>query len=385
MENLKQELSFTGATMADIVTANVVYVIPKDCIKAARQAFRSGTVLEAHVGQQTAGLELDALSSRSVCVVSNERDWIDAVCASLKSVVTEVSFCDVSKAAPWTAAMAPEKAFEELAARGGLRRMLAVEHREPWTLEEPRHRKGVDIESAGKFLSHLFPGTKTHVFQTFTDNKAKRRGGDNLARQIVGSLEYAAPALSNIMTQGAGALKYAVPGLSDLMAQGAGVFFTVNEINLNARRRADNIRDTRKVLYADMDSAPLSSVYTLGLDPHAIVESSPGKHQVYWRVDKLPLAQFSNLIERIAVAVGGDVNVKTIERVMRLPGSLHQKLEPHLVTWRDGGATRIYSLEEFIGALEKVEKAKGIVPNLNTGKPRHRGSGGKLNAYRKSF
>lgn len=59
--------------------------------------------------------------------------------------------------------------------------------------------------------------------------------------------------------------------------------------------------------------------------PHAIVESSPGKRHVYWKVEGVPVDQFSNIQKALAEKLKTDVSIHDPSRVMRLPGFLHQK------------------------------------------------------------
>jgi hypothetical protein len=66
------------------------------------------------------------------------------------------------------------------------------------------------------------------------------------------------------------------------------------------------------------------------LQPHATVESSPGRFHAYWLVTGLPLAEFKALQLAIAERFNGDRKVHDLPRVMRLPGFLHRKGEPFL-------------------------------------------------------
>ncbi|MBK7793121.1 MAG: hypothetical protein IPJ62_11745 [Betaproteobacteria bacterium] len=51
-----------------------------------------------------------------------------------------------------------------------------------------------------------------------------------------------------------------------------------------------------RAVFLDLDGAPLAPVLAAGLEPHIVVESSPGKFHVYWQTDDCPLDQF----ERVA-------------------------------------------------------------------------------------
>jgi hypothetical protein len=120
------------------------------------------------------------------------------------------------------------------------------------------------------FLRALAPGNDRFTFQTFTDSKELRerykaeRKRDPLARMLHGTL---AERWNELVR---------------LSAAGAGVYVTVNETNLSGRAAADIVRI--RAYFVDMDGAPLTNLARLGLRPHLITQTSPGKFHVYWRV-----------------------------------------------------------------------------------------------------
>jgi hypothetical protein len=103
-------------------------------------------------------------------------------------------------------------------------------------------------------------------------------------------------------------------------------------------RKEANVQGVRAV-FLDLDGAPLQPVLDAGVEPHAIVESSPGKWHVYWQVTGCALDQFKPAQIALAKKFGGDLNVNDLPRVLRVPGFVHQKGEPV--------QTRIERLEPF--------------------------------------
>jgi hypothetical protein len=87
------------------------------------------------------------------------------------------------------------------------------------------------------------------------------------------------------------------PALRRLQAGGAagaaGVFFTVNR-TVGGRRRAEDV-DRVRAVFVDLDGAPLDAVMACDLEPHCVVESSPGRFHAYWLVEDLPLDRFTPL------------------------------------------------------------------------------------------
>jgi hypothetical protein len=180
---------------------------------------------------------------------------------------------------------------------------------------------------AARFVSLLTEGGAA-TFQTFDDTPAKRK---LLATIRHGSIE-----------------KYATH-LTRLNERGAGVFLMVNRGDGRGRRTA-NVTAVR-ALFVDLDGAPLEPVMAAPIQPHLVVETSPGRWHAYWLVDGVPLESFSHLQVQLAKMFNADPSVKDVCRVMRVPGFLHRKSTPwrsRLISVREG--PRI-AVQAFIDAF----------------------------------
>ncbi len=171
-----------------------------------------------------------------------------------------------------------------------------------------------DFSHTAAFLECLAPGETSHTFQTFHDQRSEEPGA------VVH-----------------GTIAHLAPYLRAQQAQGHGVFWTVNRTDGQGRELA-NITSCRAV-WLDIDEpgrdiAPIAAALT----PHCVVESSPGKHHLYWRVDDLPLADAQPLLRALRLQWGGDPGATGINRVLRLPGFWHLKTAtPHytrIVAWQ---------------------------------------------------
>ena len=135
---------------------------------------------------------------------------------------------------------------------------------------------------------------------------------------------------------------------------------TINRTNLVGRTN-ENVVEVR-AHFADFDSAEpetvVSNLKRLGLTPHLIVESSPGKWHVYWFVVGAPLGEFSATQARLAAVLGSDPKVKDLPRVMRLPGFPHQKdgCAPSMVKIASAREASSYANADFQAALATAEK-----------------------------
>ncbi len=192
-----------------------------------------------------------------------------------------------------------------------------------------------DMGQANRFLTLLDPAAEQFTFQTFDDNQGRKNG--SLARIFNGTLEQHAPELTR------------------LNQQGAGVFVTVNETNGRGRKLEDIVRIRSFWQEDDGEGKPLP------LEPHIVIESSPGKHHRYLLVDGIALDEFEPIQQRLANDFGSDKAAKDRSRVLRLPGFMHQKAEPHRVRIVQESGAAPYHRDRILSAFPPV--TAGAVPD----------------------
>lgn len=184
----------------------------------------------------------------------------------------------------------------------------------------------IDLGEARRFLDALDPEAETFTFQTFTDAKSAPKP-DPLARVQTGTLDACAD------------------WLTAMNRRGAGVFVTVNETDGNGRKER-NITRVRAVWQEDDGAGQ-----PLPIEPHIVVESSPGHWHRYLLVDGLTKEEHREAQERMVASYGSDPNAKDVSRVMRVPGFLHQKGEPFRVRLAQTETCLPYSRDQIFGAL----------------------------------
>lgn len=198
-----------------------------------------------------------------------------------------------------------------------------------------------NAEEAQRFLSILDESADSFCFRVFDDNE--KRKDPKLAAKWSG-------ALSDVW-----------PQLLAAQSRGCGVYVVANA----GEQTNDTIYKVRAV-FADTDGAPLDPILSCGLEPHVVVESSPGKWHVYWLVDGLPLDAFRDVQRSIAAQFGTDKSVNDLARVMRLPGMFHQKGAPFLARIIHESGALPYSaetiLEHFPAAPSQPSTTHGAQP-----------------------
>jgi P4 family phage/plasmid primase-like protien len=124
-----------------------------------------------------------------------------------------------------------------------------------------------------------------------------------------------------------GSLKNWTSKLASANRRGCGVFMAVNSLDAGPIRN-DRVKRINAV-FIDVDGTmKLSAIQKL--KPHMIVRTSSSKYHAYWRVKGLPVAQFKRVQRALAAKFDTDRAVCNPARVMRMPGTFHQKAKPTL-------------------------------------------------------
>jgi RepB DNA-primase from phage plasmid len=202
-------------------------------------------------------------------------------------------------------------------------------------------------EDAQRFLNVLDDRTARFTFMVFDENESRK--DKHLARILHGTLDEL---------------------YGELVAysrRGAGVFVTICETNFRGRTKECIVKV--RCYFADLDGVPLENISRLGLMPHIITQTSPGRYGVYYKIADAPLDEgnFKRTQRALATLFDSDPFICDLSRVMRLPGFPHQK-DPRnpFVTQIDlgtsqkaiEGKTPIYTEAVFQEALARALAAR---------------------------
>lgn len=154
---------------------------------------------------------------------------------------------------------------------------------------------------------------------------------------------------------------------------GYGIFATIAEMDGNGRELS-NVRGIR-AHYIDLDNLSAHQNYERAGNwypaPSFAVQSSPGKFHVYWPVSSYAGNDRFQLIQRkLKQFFDGDRSIIDATRVMRLPGTIHSKGDPHLVTcWSLPGYGYVTPAETLEAALASVNVIDGGGGRHDLGEP----------------
>jgi RepB DNA-primase from phage plasmid len=140
--------------------------------------------------------------------------------------------------------------------------------------------------------------------------------------------------------------------LTEQNERGADIFLGMNPIKENSYSRTkENIRDVRH-LYLDLDAGGTESLDAIRSSgdiptPNFVLNTSPEKHQVIWRVDGLDQDQAESLLRSLATAFGGDLAATDISRVLRVPGFTNRKYNEQFLVGAVQESDQVYHLQDF--------------------------------------
>ena len=153
--------------------------------------------------------------------------------------------------------------------------------------------------------------------------------------------------------------------LEEQNRSGADIFIGMNPVRGGARSRTkEHIREVRHV-YLDLDEqagASLQTIRTTGdvPAPNFVLDTSPGKHQVVWRVEGLDNHEAESLLRALASQYGGDPAATDISRLLRLPGFVNRKYNEAFVVRVHHETDMIYHSQDFRVPEDSPESPRHI-------------------------
>jgi hypothetical protein len=81
--------------------------------------------------------------------------------------------------------------------------------------------------------------------------------------------------------------------------------------------------------------------------PNFVLDTSPGKHQVVWKVEGVTPQEVEDLQQRMAHEFGADIAATDVSRVLRLPGFANRKYGHECVVQVTKHSDKTYNLRDF--------------------------------------
>ena len=142
--------------------------------------------------------------------------------------------------------------------------------------------------------------------------------------------------------------------------QSADIYIGMNPLKPEARARTKGDIQSIRHLYVDLDhEAPrsLAAIEQSSLvpAPNAMIETSPGKLQLVWRVAGFAQDQAEATLRAMARKFGGDPAATDSTRVMRLPGFVNRKYDFEFTVTARVCSDQSYTVNDFRLRIEPSE------------------------------
>ena len=133
---------------------------------------------------------------------------------------------------------------------------------------------------------------------------------------------------------------------------GCDIYVGMNALKATAFTRTKHDVLAVRHLYADLDhdgSASLAAIEksSLAPTPNYVLNTSPDKYQVIWRVEDIDLTQAETLLHAIAREFDGDQAATDAARVLRVPGFMNKKYDHDFLVSAQQHSERIYHTRDF--------------------------------------
>jgi hypothetical protein len=155
-------------------------------------------------------------------------------------------------------------------------------------------------------------------------------------------------------------------------ANGADIYVGMNPLKQDASTRTKGDIETIRHVYVDLDhggSAALDQIKNSDLvpQPNYVLNTSPEKFQVVWKVEGMTLEEAEVLQHAMAREFGGDPAATDSTRVLRLPGFANKKYDRDFYVQANVDSTQTYHLRDFKVPIESQEAPRHLNQEARSG------------------
>jgi hypothetical protein len=135
-------------------------------------------------------------------------------------------------------------------------------------------------------------------------------------------------------------------------ANGADIYVGMNALQQHASTRTKDDIEKISHVYLDLDHGGTASLEALENSdlvprPNYVLDTSPGKFQVVWKVDGMSMEEAEALNQAMVREFDGDPAATDSTRVLRIPGFANKKYEADFYVQARADSTQTYHLRDF--------------------------------------
>jgi len=146
-------------------------------------------------------------------------------------------------------------------------------------------------------------------------------------------------------------------------ANGSDIYIGMNPLKKDASTRTKEDIESIKHVYIDLDyggTEALEEIENSGVvpKPNYVLNSSPEKHQVVWKVEGMNLEEAEGLLHAMAREFGGDPAATDATRVLRVPDFANKKYETDFYVEARKESTETYHLRDFKLQIDSQDSSR---------------------------
>src|SRR5882724_6306381 len=135
-------------------------------------------------------------------------------------------------------------------------------------------------------------------------------------------------------------------------ANGSDIYIGMNPLKKDASTRTKEEIESIRHVYLDLDHGgpeALGAIENSSVvpKPNYVLNSSPEKHQVVWKVEGMNLEEAEGLLHAMAREFGGDHAATDATRVLRVPGFANKKYDSDFYVQARRESMETYRLRDF--------------------------------------
>jgi RepB DNA-primase from phage plasmid len=151
-------------------------------------------------------------------------------------------------------------------------------------------------------------------------------------------------------------------------ANGSDIYIGMNSLKKDAATRTKEDIESIRHVYLDLDHGGLEALKAVENSsvvpkPNYVLNSSPEKHQVVWKVEDMRLEEAEALLHAMAREFGGDPAATDATRVLRIPGFANKKYEADFHVQARRESTDTYHIRDFKLHIDSQDSPRHIYDN----------------------
>src|SRR5580692_6124917 len=157
-------------------------------------------------------------------------------------------------------------------------------------------------------------------------------------------------------------------------ANGSDIYIGMNPLRKDAATRTKEDIESIRHVYLDLDHGGAEALHSVENSssvpkPNYVLNSSPEKHQVVWKVEGMNLEEAEGLLHAMAREFGGDPAATDATRVLRVAGFANKKYDTDFYVEARKESPQIYHPRDFKLHIDSQDSPRNNYDNRTKREP----------------